>query len=1037
MHLFVRALAAIGLVLSCQAAFAVDCALSPTTPCGSLQDDAIFHADVTLGVPANSSYPGSVKIANGGASGVFVTILNPSATTAYNFNLPATAGTSSYLLTSAGGSTSPMTWTSPSVTVNGTTCTLGSTCSPAAIASSIAVGTTGVTGGTTAYILYNNGGLLGNVAQVPLAAGGTNASLTASNGGIVWSNASQLQVLSGTVTAGQMLQSGSSVTPAWSTATWPATTTINRILYSSAANTVGEITTGNSSVLVTDGAGVPSLSTAIPAGVTATTNANPGDTTNKVATNAFVQNALLLSMATVPMAIATGTYSFASNATVTPTINHVAVGGAITSATVVSGGSGVAVGDLFIASVGNHDALIRVETVSGSAAATLSVVYGGTGYSTANGVTTEAGSAIPYTYLLSGVLTGNVTIIATNGTYQTASQQWYFANNTTGAHTVTVCVSNGSNACSAGRTAVIPQGTANSRIVGVQTDGELNVDIASIVNAADLTGTTLASGVTGSSLTSVGTIGSGTWNASLIPLAYGGTNANLVASNGGIFYSTGSAGAILAGTATANQMLLSGLSTTPAWSTATWPATAAKGVLLNASAANTIAATVTPVLGDSGHSTGTLGFAGVTSGTATITPQAAAGSPTLTLPNTSGTFAAGASSPLSLDATTGVLSCSTCITTAGGQSIAGLTTVQIAPSGTIPAAATAYTPLGVMVQATSDNAAESGFTPGQNLPTLFNVEYNFGGSNINNGRNGVSSFIKLTSPTSATNAYRFYVANNNYSYTYSTDNGIVSAYAGAIEAVTGQTVLDNGAQYWHAMLGGEFSIAANTGSSVHIKAAAATNDWPTDAVAGDWVDAHIWSSANTGAAGLTQWASIDNTGGAAPLRSTGTIIRTAGSWTVATGLDFNPITISGNVIQWAGGTYYVAGSGNANLAGVTASSLTLPAWTTWNPTIACGSGTITTLGTVVARYQSTGKTVNFSLSIPITTNGTCASYITATLPATSMAATALAAMDIGTFKPLMSWAGASSTTVAIESTAAGYPGGDGTNIVVSGVYERQ
>lgn len=50
-----------------------------------------------------------------------------------------------------------------------------------------------------------------------------------------------------------------------------------------------------------------------------------------------------------------------------------------------------------------------------------------------------------------------------------------------------------------------------------------------------------------------------------LSLANGGTNASLTASNGGIFYSTASAGAILAGTATANLPLLSGLSSAPTW----------------------------------------------------------------------------------------------------------------------------------------------------------------------------------------------------------------------------------------------------------------------------------------------------------------------------------------------------------------------------------------------------------------------------------------------------------------------------------------
>lgn len=90
------------------------------------------------------------------------------------------------------------------------------------------------------------------------------------------------------------------------------------------------------------------------------------------------------------------------------------------------------------------------------------------------------------------------------------------------------------------------------------------------------------------SITTLGTITTGTWNGSVIDLAHGGTNANLTASNGGIFYSTASAGAILAGTATANQVLLSGSSTTPAWSTATYPATTTINQLLYSSSANTI-----------------------------------------------------------------------------------------------------------------------------------------------------------------------------------------------------------------------------------------------------------------------------------------------------------------------------------------------------------------------------------------------------------------------------------------------------------------
>lgn len=93
-----------------------------------------------------------------------------------------------------------------------------------------------------------------------LANGGTNASLAANNGGIFYSTASAGALLAGTATARQMLQSGATGAPAWSTATYPATTTVSQILYSSATNVVGGITTANSAVLVTDSSGVPTMS---------------------------------------------------------------------------------------------------------------------------------------------------------------------------------------------------------------------------------------------------------------------------------------------------------------------------------------------------------------------------------------------------------------------------------------------------------------------------------------------------------------------------------------------------------------------------------------------------------------------------------------------------------------------------------------------------------------------------------------------------------------------------------------------------------
>ncbi len=79
-----------------------------------------------------------------------------------------------------------------------------------------------------------------------------------------------------------------------------------------------------------------------------------------------------------------------------------------------------------------------------------------------------------------------------------------------------------------------------------------------------------------------------------------------------------------------------------------------------------------------------IGVYGATSGLPHIAAQAIAGTPTLTLPNASGTFAVSASSPLSLSATTGALTCATCNATGTGNSA---TTLIVGSSTTLPSPA--------------------------------------------------------------------------------------------------------------------------------------------------------------------------------------------------------------------------------------------------------------------------------------------------------------------------------------------------------------
>ena len=93
---------------------------------GSAQTGAI-----TLTTPqeiAITSTPAFAGLNLNGASSGTVSILPQAAAGTYNFNLPTTAGTSGYVLTSAGGSSSAMTWTDPTtfggltpITISGTT----------------------------------------------------------------------------------------------------------------------------------------------------------------------------------------------------------------------------------------------------------------------------------------------------------------------------------------------------------------------------------------------------------------------------------------------------------------------------------------------------------------------------------------------------------------------------------------------------------------------------------------------------------------------------------------------------------------------------------------------------------------------------------------------------------------------------------------------------------------------------------------------------------------------------------------------------
>lgn len=141
----------------------------------------------------------------------------------------------------------------------------------------------------------------------------------------------------------------------------------------------------------------------------------------------------------------------------------------------------------------------------------------------------------------------------------------------------------------------------------------------------------------------------GTSVALPISLANGGTAASLTASNGGIVYSTASAFAVLGGTVTAGQCLLSGSTAAPTWGSCSGaaavssvansdstltisPTTGSVVASLNLSHANTWAAAQTFDNGD-------FKLAGSSSGAMTLEAPAAASTYVMTFPATTDTVA--------------------------------------------------------------------------------------------------------------------------------------------------------------------------------------------------------------------------------------------------------------------------------------------------------------------------------------------------------------------------------------------------------------
>lgn len=110
----------------------------------------------------------------------------------------------------------------------------------------------------TAGAVYSTGSALTSETSLAVARGGTALATLTAHALYVGNGASAPTALA-VGTTGTILQGNTGANPSFSTATYPSTTTSSRILYSSSDNVVGQITSANTSALVTNSSGVPSL----------------------------------------------------------------------------------------------------------------------------------------------------------------------------------------------------------------------------------------------------------------------------------------------------------------------------------------------------------------------------------------------------------------------------------------------------------------------------------------------------------------------------------------------------------------------------------------------------------------------------------------------------------------------------------------------------------------------------------------------------------------------------------------------------------
>ena len=152
---------------------------------------------------------------------------------------------------------------------------------------------------------------------------------------------------------------------------------------------------------------------------------------------------------------------------------------------------------------------------------------------------------------------------------------------------------------------------------------------------------------------------------------------------------------------------------------------------------------------------------------------------------------------------------------------------------------------------------------------------------------------------------------------------------------------------------------------------------------------------------------------------------------------YNFVRVSG-YIDTGGAAYTGTPASTDNvlisLAGPGGGSYSAP-WISYTPTLSSGTGALTS-ASATGRYTQTNKTVTFQIAVTITTNGTGATYVGATLPFQAAAQEYIVAgRNNTTGKMLQGDIIAGATVMRIFDYANVYPAADGQILYVSGTYQ--